>query len=322
MGIKLSLAASILLDLGVFNKRPVNILMSFFFLFVVLYSQQSFVAWGIKVEKLSAHDLISLSVYMLVFVVLGFILRLLQDINKSQQKELVRLNQAVLKLTHANTGFQKYANLIERKSIVDERHRITSEIHDSIGHTMTNIIMMVEAAIHLSNSESSKLREILSKTRQQAQKGHNEIRSALRLLRNRQPAEEKGLKAIVRLINTFEEATGVRVETEYGNVPDSLNEDLEMVVYHLVQETMTNSLRHGKATQIKIYFWRNDSNIIINVVDNGRSDSVDGLQEGIGLSGIRENIEKWGGKVVFFNGTDGFTVNAELPYRKRMTKNV
>ena len=185
---------------------------------------------------------------------------------------------------------------------------------------MTNIIMMVEAAIHLSGSESNELKEILAKTRQQAQKGHNEVRSALRLLRNRQPEEEKGLKATIRLVNTFEEATGVRVEMEYGNVPDSLSEDLDMIVYHLVQECMTNSLRHGKATKVKIYFWKNDSNIIINIVDNGRS--VGEFQEGIGLSGIRENIDKWGGKAVFFNGTDGFTVNAELPYRKRMNENV
>ena len=159
IGIKLTLAASILLDLGISIRRPVNLLMSFLFLFIVLYSQQSFIAWGVEVEKPSAHDLISLAVYLFAFSILGFTLNLLQDFNKKHRIELERLNQAVLKLTNANTGFQKYANLIERKSIVDERHRITSEIHDSIGHTITNIIMMVEAARHLSNSESNKLRE-------------------------------------------------------------------------------------------------------------------------------------------------------------------
>ena len=64
-------------------------------------------------------------------------------------------------------------------------------------------------------------------------------------------------------------------------------------MFSMIQEGMTNSLRHGKASQVRLMFWQTDSELIVNLYDNGKGS--DTIREGIGFSGMRERIARLGG---------------------------
>ena len=121
----------------------------------------------------------------------------------------------VKKITDVNVVFQQYATEIGEKSKVDERKRITREIHDAIGYSFTNIVRMMEAAGLLLNNDSDKTREMLREAQRQAQYGLNETRRALHIIRSVEEEQVYGLRLIYRLVMNFEKATKIKVFANY-----------------------------------------------------------------------------------------------------------
>jgi signal transduction histidine kinase len=132
-------------------------------------------------------------------------------------------------------------------------------------------------------------------------------------LRLQEESLPHGIVAIVKLVGTFEAATGITVTSNFTNTPVHLPKGTENALYHLVQECMTNSFRHGKATAIDIMTSVDDSAIQVVISDNGLGSSR--VQEGIGLQGMSERIGRLGGKVAYENTPHGFVVKAALPWK-------
>jgi signal transduction histidine kinase len=114
------------------------------------------------------------------------------------------------------------------------------------------------------------------------------------------------------MVNSFSRATGLDVEVNWGNAPWSFGDDLNAAVYRLIQESMTNAFRHGRATKIQIRFWITDEKLLIVVHDNGRG--ANEVHPGIGLTGMTERLAPLGGRLVAAGGERGFSVRAEIPY--------
>ena len=123
-----------------------------------------------------------------------------------------------------------------------------------------------------------------------------------------------GISAIQKLVNTFENATGVKVQVEFSNMPWSTGIETDYILYHMVQEGMTNALRHGKATLIRILFWKEDSGIRISIQDNGEGSTE--IKKGIGLIGMSERIEQRGGILNAYNIDGGFELSAWVPWNQ------
>lgn len=228
-----------------------------------------------------------------------------------QGEEIRRLDRAVAKLSEANLGYQQYASAAEQLSMMEERRRITREIHDVIGYTMTNVIMMMEAVIDMMRRDPGKVEEMVNLARRNAEEGLEEIRDALHLLRAQEQPPATSLEAIARLARIFQIATGVQVALELGNVPQSLARPVEETLYHLVQEALTNSFRHGRATLVKIMMWMTERQLIVNIWDDGVGAGA--FSEGIGLAGMRERLARLGGKLGVLDAADGFRLTAEIP---------
>ncbi|HBG16901.1 MAG TPA: hypothetical protein DDW93_08995, partial [Firmicutes bacterium] len=162
---------------------------------------------------------LSLSIYSGLIIILAFFLRL-QSENQLTYEELNRsLHNASLKLVKANLELQDYAVMAKQQAEMNERRRLTREIHDTLAYTLTNLVMMLEAALDLTPGDCGVLQKHLQLTRDQALKGLADVRRALQALRPLEMAKVTGLPAITNLVKTFTNATQIKVSLNLGDAP-------------------------------------------------------------------------------------------------------
>ena len=222
-----------------------------------------------------------------------------------------KLHSSVLQLTSANTEFLEQANTASEESAVLERHRITRDLHDVVGKTLTNIIMMMDAALHRSVHEPGETVKLLRWIRKQAQTGLQETRGVLYELRALKPDRIRGLKALKALVETFSRLSRIKTKVEWGNLPWTFDPAQETAVYHLVQESLSNAFRHGLASRIDLHFHVDRGILQMMVRDNGKGGPDAAL--GLGQRGMEERLARWGGTVFFQSEPYGYVVAAALP---------
>jgi len=271
------------------------------------------VAWGTPVPGAPPLEAALMGMYFLFLTwLVGLVGSRSQKIRR-QDEELLRIDGTVRALSEANLDFQELATRVQHETQEQERKRITREIHDIVGYTLTNIQMMMEAATDLVRRDSSGLEDLLVKSRDQAQRGLLETRRAMRNLRAVAEVRAVGLGRVNEVARIFERATKVAVKLNYGNTPDSLGARVDDVVYRMVQECLTNALRHGNATEITVSFWIVGEVLRLSISDNGVGSKE--IVPGIGLSGMAERLAHVGGSMKAENTALGFLVLSEIPLK-------
>jgi signal transduction histidine kinase len=229
-----------------------------------------------------------------------------------QERDLQDLRNSLASLLGANLDLQNYAMEVGEHATVLAFQRLTRDIHDGVGYIMMNLRMMLEAATDLSSGENRRLRGLLEQAKEEVQNGLSETRQALRAFREIDKVKAEGIRYIHKLLNSFSNATGIAVEVTYGNIPWSFGEELNVVIYRILQESMTNAIRHGHASRIQVYFWISGGKLHITVDDNGKGSA--NVTPGIGFKGMKERLEPFGGQFDFGNGFSGFTLRVEIPW--------
>jgi signal transduction histidine kinase len=268
-------------------------------------------AWQQNIDRVSSHDLLATAVYSLIIILISLMLKHSAEKCTEKTKRIVHLDSAISQLTDANIGFQSYVKTLEIQTLIEERKRVSREIHDTVGYVLTNIIMMMEAAALLPNEKKTKRNEILFTSRDQAQKGLAETRAALRHLRNEKVVKAYGINMIEELVSVFRQATGIDIKVEYGNLSGFTNDRIDAIIFRTIQEGMTNAFRHGMATVIRINFWISGETLRVSIHDNGIGSKE--IVDGIGVAGMRERISDIGGQIDIRNVDDGFKIDVEIP---------
>lgn len=257
------------------------------------------------------------SFFMLLFS-FGSLLSLLiqyRTLYEKTYEQTLILNTTITKLTVFSQSLQSYARTAELEAIKKERYRISREIHDISGYMFTNIIAMMDAIISTGSRNSEKTSEMCLAARIQAQEGLVETRKALHMLRDSEADRDTGMKAIHKIKKIFESTTGVKVEIEAGNLPASFGDTIDLILYRIVQEGLTNALRHGHATCVRMLFWIVESSVQVIILDNGGGAKK--IIKGIGLAGMEERISKLGGTVQAQNAPEGgFQLTVIIPLGK------
>lgn len=269
------------------------------------------VAWGALIPGATPVSAILLAAYFLFLTWLSGIVGHRGQQLLRQHEEMERIDRTVRELSEANLDFQELATRVQRETEEQERKRIAREIHDIVGYTLTNIQMMMEAATDLVRRRDAGLHDLLLKSRDQAQRGLMETRRAMRNLRAVAASPASGMKRVAEAARLFEKATRVRVKLNPGNAPASFGPRIDDVIYRMIQECFTNSLRHGKATEITVNFWCVPGAVRISVADNGAGSGE--IVPGVGLAGMTERIGTIGGTMKAGSTPFGFLVFTEIP---------
>jgi signal transduction histidine kinase len=273
------------------------------------------VAWGVRVEAASPGDSVRLGLSLVFLTWLAGIVGSRGHMIRRQEEEILRIDRTVKALSEANLDFQELASRVQREAEEQERKRISREVHDIVGYTLTNIQMMMEAATDLVKGGKDGLEDLLVKSRNQAQRGLLETRRAMRNLREAPVLQSSGMRRVAEVARIFQNATKVSVRVHLGNAPPSFGDAIDELVYRMVQESLTNALRHGSATEISVNFWVVHGAVRISISDNGKGSKE--IVPGVGLAGMSERITDLGGTMKAENTAFGFQVLTEIPLRPR-----
>lgn len=278
---------------------------------VVILAQRFDTAWGIALYRASWMDVGLFAAYIVFIAAVVAGIGSQQAIIAGQRGEIDRLDQTIGALSEANLTFQEYATSVERRSAEEERKRIAREVHDLVGYALTNLHMMLQAALDIHTSDQIRLAELLSSARDQTQAALFETRRALRELREIKSPASIGKTRLRELIRSFQSATGTQCDISYDNTPPSLGEEVDDLVYRTVQEGLTNSFRHGRATWVTISLQIQMHVLSVTITDNGTGAKQ--ITPGIGMNGMHERLAKSGGTLTYGNVMRGFRIRADIP---------
>lgn len=294
----------------------------FLSLLLLLAGMAAFVphrVWDGEFPGATLAEYVGLAVVFFAAFILGALLHRAEAVIGRQKKELSRLDFGFQNIAKVNLELQTYALFARQEAVDQERRRVAGEIHDIVGYTLTNVIILIQTALALS-PRGEQVHSILEGAATQATEGLTEARRALALLRSRNSVRPHGANLYHQLARRFSEATGVKVRIHFGNLPQSLPLSVEQVLFRIIQEGLTNSFRHGKATSVEVGFWNDGRLITLNLMDNGVGAEVPISGDkggGIGLTGLSEMVEGLGGSFSAKTVEGGFALRAVVPLQDK-----
>ncbi len=198
----------------------------------------------------------------------------------------------------------------------DERHRISRELHDETGQALTSLLVQLKI---MENSGS--LEDVQAQVTGVRQLTLQTLHEVRRLAADLRPAalDDLGLiSALEGYIYDYAGKSGLRVDFEPHDMEGTrLPHDIEIVLYRVIQESLTNILRHAKATHVQVWIKRHQEQITLSVGDDGcgfdAAYILAGKERGLGLLGMQERIELLGGTFTLHSSPGhGTQVNVEL----------
>jgi two-component system, NarL family, sensor histidine kinase DevS len=194
-----------------------------------------------------------------------------------------------------------------------ERRRLARELHDETGQALTSVLLGLKAVEEAKNEESLKaaaaeLRELVVGTLQDVRRLAVELRP--------RALDDFGLvPALDRLTQSFTEQTGIEVDLETTLRDERLPGEVETALYRVVQESLTNVVKHAGAHRISILLTERDHAVAAVIEDDGEGfDPNSTREEGIGLVGMRERMTLIGGRLeIESRPGSGTTILAEVP---------
>jgi signal transduction histidine kinase len=208
------------------------------------------------------------------------------------------------------------------RRVEEERMRIAREVHDIVAHSLSIVTVQSAAATALIDSDPERARESIEHVRATSKQALTELRSVLDVLRTGEGdaplAPTADITQVESLIEPVREA-GLTVDLEVQGDLTTVPAFASVSAYRIVQEALTNVVRHARARSVRISLAQQTGHLEIEVSDDGDSSSA-AESAGHGLRGMRERVEALGG--TFASGSSdggGYAVRATIPLTRGTT---
>ena len=194
----------------------------------------------------------------------------------------------------------------------DERLRIARELHDEIGQTLTAVALRAEHAATRAGDQRSEVAQLA----EIVQHSLHDVRRISRELRP-EALDELGLvNALIALCSRVSEQRGMRIVRRLEGPFPELAPELELAIYRIAQEALTNAMRHSGATELTVSLSCTDGELVLEVSDNGHG-LPESVNDGAGLTGMRERSLLIGGDLLIESEAGaGVTVALRLPLER------
>ncbi len=230
---------------------------------------------------------------------------------KAVRREKEEVNKLNEELKHTNIRLHQYILEVEELTASKERNMMAQELHDSVGHSLMALIMHLEFARKICDTQPDKVKEVLIKSEEIAKSSISNLRKAVSLLKKEREITHFN-DSIKEIINNFHMLNNIKINFKTVENIDKLSSASKNSMYVTVKEFITNSIKHGKATEININIIKETKNIRLVLSNNGMRCKE--IRKSNGLIGIENRIASLNGLVEYFNDEiTGFGINISIP---------
>lgn len=316
------LIVSIILVLHfVFNAPNTTLLWPLYFIILFMnrvYPRASFI---IGITTLTAIFLIYSLSFSTLLGLLGVILvarsiKIRRDAHHLTKLHLEELNKAHKELKTMHNELQEATVHSVRYAALEERTRLASEIHDGLGHQLTSLIVQLQALQIMQETDPKRAAESISQLISIARQAMAEVRVAVKEWSNDEMG--LGLVALKGLVSQTQGRSSIQFNFNQQSDVSEWPIEASIVLYRVLQESLTNVLRHSNATICSIDLEEANDTIYLTVTDNGITTKEKPANLGFGLNGIVERCKAAGGDCHFSSiEPHGFCLEAVVPVECR-----
>lgn len=221
-------------------------------------------------------------------------------------------NQLAKEIDEQNRLLTQYAAEIERMTLLEERNRMSREMHDTLGHSFISLIMSLDAAIALLDTKPDLAKEKLISIRGLTERNLDDMRDIVHKM-----GEDENISLVShaeRLVNNFREYTGTVIRLTLEGTERIVRFDVRQSIIRVIQESFTNALKHGKATEIELNLLFSPSTLQVSIRNNGKP--LGKITYGFGLTTMKNRIEMLGGTFSISDlAAAGAEVKCEIPLK-------
>lgn len=270
---------------------------TFSFLIIVL-GYLSFIIYKISTPSLYpnlGHISLSSIIALSGFVFLSSILYFLKEqiIQRSKlSNSMNEVEEKNIKLEKAYSKLKEHSEALEEMAALKERNRISRELHDTVGHTLTTVLVEIEAGKRLLVKDKPGGLDKITLAQEQVRKGLKDIRSSVTMMK-----EGKDLIEFIPSLKLILEDTKLHTDVKIHydiSLDRNISKTYEKIIYNSLLEGITNGIKHGDAKEFIFKLYDSDENIFFYLEDKGLGS--EDIILGFGLTNMKESVESVNGE--------------------------
>lgn len=266
-----------------------------------------------EVYTSTTRGLLQVGINFLDIINLLFFILFLMIYIANEVQENERMTQELIMVHQVNHELENYAAVSEKIAEDKERKRLAREIHDTLGHALTGIAAGVDACIAMIDINPEATKKQLMAISKVVRQGIVDVRNSLNKLRPG-ALEQHGFKgAIENMIEEFTSVSDLTITLDYRLDKVDFENTKEDILFRVIQESVTNAVRHGDATHIDISLYIEDNSLYLKIQDNGQG--CEEIHYGFGLKQMKERLGMINGKVAY-DGHHGFLTIVTIPLQE------
>jgi signal transduction histidine kinase len=258
--------------------------------------------------RFGSGDLFSLLSFVLLAAAMYFTAR-----NRMQRNQIYEENKRHLEeLQEAYDQLQEASATAMQYAVLEERARIARDIHDAVGHSLTSLIVQMQALRYMMANDPEQAGRSLDEMLTVARQGLQDIRTSVHSLA--EDRSSSGLISFKALLSRMEATASIRYTFRADVTDDELDSEMNGILFRVLQEALTNVIRHSGATEVDVGLRREAGRIVMRIRDNGTLASGQQVGEGFGLKVMRARLEERGGQLRYAAvEPHGFELEAAMP---------
>lgn len=241
-------------------------------------------------------------------IILFIIFMIIYILKQIQENEYISKKLSMVAMI--NKKMQKYVIVTEKFGEKNERKRLAREIHDTIGHALAGMAVGVDACITMIDKNPQLAKAQLKIISKAIRKGMKDVRNSLNKMRPDFLQQYRLKEAIEKMKEEISDVTDLKINLNYQIDETGFDTKIEDILFRVIQESITNSIRHGLATVVDIDIYKENNLLCLKIKDNGKGCKA--INYGFGLKQMVERVSQIRGDINFYS-ENGFTTEIKIP---------
>lgn len=241
-------------------------------------------------------------------IILFIIFMIIYILKQIQENEYISKKLSMVAMI--NKKMQKYVIVMEKFGEKNERKRLARELHDTIGHALAGMAVGVDACITMIDKNPQLAKAQLKVISKAIRKGMKDVRNSLNKMRPDFLQQYRLKEAIEKMKEEISNVTDLKINLNYQIDETGFDTKIEDILFRVIQESITNSIRHGLATVVDINIYKENNLLCLKIKDNGKGCKA--INYGFGLKQMVERVSQIRGDINFYS-ENGFTTEIKIP---------